>query len=67
MIHCDTIGANIKKSYDVCIEFVVNEQFIEYMNQMRACAKSATAELKCPVMHLLQIEEHLAKHLGKMR
>lgn len=67
MIHCDTIAANIKSNHDVCIELVVNDRFMEYMNQMRAFAKDTTADLKCPVMRLLQIEEHLTKHLGRMR
>lgn len=67
MSDCDTIGANIKTTHDVCIEFVVNDRFMEYMNQMRSFAKNATADLKCPVMRLLQIEEHLTRHLGRLR
>jgi hypothetical protein len=67
MIHCDTVGANIKHSLDVCIDFIVNDRFMECMNEMRAYAKSETADLKCPVMRLLQIEELLTKHLGRLR
>ena len=67
MIHCDKIGANIRTAYGVCIEFVVNERFMDYVNEMRAYAKIATADLKCPVMRLLQIEEHLTRHLGRLR
>jgi hypothetical protein len=35
------------------------------LQEMRTFAKSQTVDLKCPVMRLLQIEEHLAKHLEK--
>lgn len=67
LAHLDAIDANIKATYGVGIEFVVNERFLGYMNEMRAYAKSATADLKCPVMRLLQIEEHLAKHVAKSK
>lgn len=63
--HIEAIDQNIKTSFGVSIEFVVNERFRECLLEMRAFAKSKTADLKCPVMRLLQIEEHLAKHLGK--
>jgi hypothetical protein len=64
--HLETIHQNIKKEFGVSIEFVVNERFQQCMHEMRAFAKLKTADLKCPVMRLLQIEEHLAKHIGKL-
>jgi hypothetical protein len=63
--HLSAIDQNIKTSFGVSIEFVVNERFRECLQEMRTFAKSKTADLKCPVMRLLQIEEHLAKHLEK--
>lgn len=63
--HIDIINKNIKAKFDVDIEFVVNERFRAYLQEMRSFAKTKTADLKCPVMRLLQIEEHLARHLGK--
>lgn len=65
MTDCEKIGSNIKAAYDVAIEFVINERFRDCMNEMREHAKNTTAELKCPVMRLMQIEEHLASHLDK--
>lgn len=65
LAHLDAIYGNIFRKHDVCVEFIVNERFLACMNEMRSYAKAATAELKCPVMRLLQVEEHLAKHLGK--
>jgi hypothetical protein len=64
--HLETIHQNIKKEFGVSIEFVVNERFQQCMHEMRAFAKLKTADLKCPVMRLLQIEEHLAKHIEKL-
>ena len=63
--HISDIGANIHAKYGVDIEFVINERFLSALNEMRAFAKSATADLKCPVMRLFQIEEWLTKHVGK--
>jgi hypothetical protein len=63
--HIQSIQSNIQASFGVSIEFVGNERFQEYLQQMRSFAKSKTADLKCPVMRLMQIEEHLAKHLTK--
>ncbi len=63
--HISEIQANIQESFGVKIEFVGNEVFQKYLQQMRSFARSKTADLKCPVMRLMQIEEHLAKHLAK--
>ena len=63
--HIQSIDANINSEFGVSIEFVINDRFLSCLREMRAYAKSTTAELKCPVMRLFQIEEHLAKHIGK--
>ena len=67
LVHLNAIDANIKGSYGVSIEFVVNERFLACINEMRAYAKTKTEDLKYPVMRLLQIEEHLSKHIGRLR
>ena len=67
LVHLNAIDANIEGSYGVSIEFVVNERFLACINEMRAYAKTKTEDLKCPVMRLLQIEEHLSKHIGRLR
>jgi hypothetical protein len=64
--HINDIGANIKAKYRVDIEFVINERFLSCVNEMRAFARSATADLKRPVMRLFQIEEWLTKHVRKL-
>lgn len=63
--HIAEIGSNIKAKYGVDVEFVVNEKFQRCLAEMRAFAGSHTAELKCPVMRMMQIEEWLGKHVGK--
>ena len=63
--HISDIDANIQVKYGVDIEFVINERFLSCVSEMRAFAKSATADLKCPVMRLFQIEEWLTKHVEK--
>lgn len=63
--HINVIGSNIKAETGVDIEFVVNERFSECLHELRSFAKSQTADLKCPVLRLLQIEEHLAAHLHR--
>ena len=66
LAHISEIGANIQAKYDVAIEFVINERFLACLGEMRNFSKSATADLKCPVMRLFQIEEWLTKHVGKL-
>lgn len=67
LVHLKAINENIRAAHDVDVEFIVNDRFLDCMNEMREYAKSATADLKCPVMRLLQIEEHLSRHLGRLR
>jgi len=64
--HIKEIGANIKAAHSVEIEFITNARFLDCVREMRAFAASTTAELKCPLMRLFQIEEWLTKHVGKL-
>ena len=67
LIHLQELDANISASHGVSIELVVNRRFLEYMNEMREYASRATADLKCPVMRLFQIQESLAKHVARLQ
>lgn len=64
--HIAEISAAIQAKYGVDIEFVINERFLACLGEMRTFSKSATADLKCPVMRLFQVEEWLTKHVGKL-
>jgi hypothetical protein len=59
----DEFNNRIKSQYGVTIEFVVNEVFLERLNELRHFASRRTEELKCPVLRLFQIEQFLIKHL----
>lgn len=63
--HIADIGTNIKAKYGVDVEFVVNDRFQQCLAEMRAYARAESAELKCPVMRMMQIEEWLSKHVSK--
>ncbi len=63
MVHLETIGTNIAASHGVNIDFVVNQRFQACMQEMRLFARAATADLKCLVMRLFQVEEHLDKYV----
>lgn len=63
--HLAEIKENIKARYGIELECVVNEAFLSCLKEMRAFAGSETAELQCPVMRLLQIEEYLSRHVAK--
>ena len=61
----ENIERNIKKKYGVNIEFIVNEVFLNCLNELREFAKRETKELKSPVLRQLQVEEYLKKHVKK--
>ena len=62
----EKIKGNILTKYDIEVEFVMNEKFLSCIHEMRSFASTVTAELKCPVMRLMQIEERLKKHVTKI-
>ena len=64
--HLEKIKTNIKELYDVDIECIVNKRFLECLRELRDWTKSKTPELQCPLMRLMQLEEHFNKHLAKL-
>jgi hypothetical protein len=63
--HLSEVGKNIRTAYGVELDFVVNERFLSCLAELRKYAGSATADLQCPVMRFLQIEEYLGRHVAK--
>lgn len=57
----------IKQELAVTIEPVVNESFQEALDALRAFARSETKEADSAVVRFLQVEEHLARHLARLR
>ena len=62
----EEIKSNISNKYGIDVEFVINENFLYCLSEMRVFAQKQTAELQCPVMRFMQIEEHLKKHVSKI-
>ena len=67
MLHLEEIKANIKERYEINIECIVNEKFQECLVELRNYAETQTQELQCPLMRLMQIEEHLDKYVKKIK
>jgi hypothetical protein len=63
--HLTAIANNIRHAHGVEIEFIVNGKFRACLAELRTFARKTTADIKCPVTRLLQIEEHLERHLSK--
>ena len=59
------IQQKIFSKYGINLEFVVNEKFLDCLNELREFAKRETKELKSPVLRLMQVEEYLKKHTKK--
>lgn len=63
--HLKNIEANIKERYGIELECIVNEKFLECLKELRRYAARETKEVQCPLTRLMQIEEHLSKHVAK--
>ena len=61
----EVIQENLKRKYEVEIEFIINEKFLECLDELREFARDTTKELKSPVLRLMQVEEYLKKHTNK--
>lgn len=59
------IENNILSKFGVDIEFIINEEFLSCLDELREYAGRETKALQSPVLRLLQIEEHLKKHIQK--
>ena len=67
MGHLEHVSKEIESKYGVKLEMVVNERFQTCLNELKEIAAVAGAELKSPVMPLLQIETQLERHIVKNR
>ncbi|WP_331156359.1 hypothetical protein [Steroidobacter sp.] len=64
--HLAEIKANIKAKYGIELECIVNESFQACLKELRLFAAAQTAELQCPLLRLLQIEELLGVHVARI-
>jgi len=60
------MAANIREKHGVEVEFVVNAAFLAAYEKLREFAAKQTAELKCPLLRMMQLEAYLRKHVAKL-
>lgn len=51
------IQNKIQSKYNIKIELIYNEKYLECINELRVIAKNTKPEMKSPIMRFLQIEE----------
>jgi hypothetical protein len=61
------IRQNVANSHQAEVEMVVNEIYLERINQLRARAVDETTASEYPVFRLLQIIAHLESHVDKLQ
>lgn len=65
--HLAALVAQLQAKYAVELECVVNEKFLACLKELREFARQQTAELQCPLLRLIQIEEYLGRHVERMK
>ncbi len=63
--HLELVCSQLRQKWQVELQCVVNADFDAALKAMRRFAGTQSAELKCPMMRLLQIEELLGRHVNK--
>ena len=61
------IVKSIQIDFGVAIQPMTNEKFKEALDSLRKMALKETKELASSVTRLLQVEEHLTKHLRRLQ
>lgn len=64
--HLRRVRDEIREQTGVTVEFVINEDYVRAIDELRAYAARETKELKSPIMRFLQIEEWSRKNAGKV-
>jgi len=61
----EEIKNEIKEKYNIDLIAIINEKFMECLEELREFAKKETKYNQSPVIRFMQIEEYLKKHLRK--
>ena len=61
------IKSFLKEKYDIELQLVYNQQYLDCIDELREIAKSITQEMNSPIMRFLQIEEKLKNHCKKIK
>ena len=65
MGHLEQVSQAIDDKYGVKLDLVVNQRFQNCLNELRVMASVAGAEMKSPVMRMLQIQAQLDRYIEK--
>lgn len=60
------IKEKILNKFDIELELIYNEKYLNCINQLRTVAKNTTSAMTSSVMRFLQIEEKLKAHIRKI-
>lgn len=60
------IQNNLRAEFDVELEPIINQAYLNCLTQLREYAAKETKELKSPILRLMQIEEKLTKHVSNL-
>lgn len=63
MKHLQDVHKNIQEAFSEDLQLIVNLEFSKRLEELREKECKTTADLKSPVMRLLQIEGQLAKYV----
>ena len=63
--HLEQVHTNILAKYGETLRLVINAEFSKCLQQLRDEARLTSANLKSPVMRMLQVEEQLLRHASK--
>jgi len=62
----EIVKTELKSKYQIDLELVINDRFLECIKEMRKYASEQTEDIKSVVLRLFQIEEYTKKHVEKM-
>ena len=57
----------LKKKFDVELELIYNQGYLDCIRELREVAMNTTQEISSPIMRFLQIEEKLKSHCKKTK
>lgn len=60
------VKSTLKENFGVELEIIVNKDFLERIEALRNFSRIQSKELQSPIVRMLQIEEHLRKHVSKL-
>ena len=59
------VQKHIKDKYNVDLQLIINQTFMDCLDELRTYAGKQTVELKSPILRLMQIEYKLGRHTTK--